>query len=142
MNIPRSIPLIRLYGNLIVPIQLELSEDIMARLTSDVTSAIERSSVSGLIIDLTGVGYMDSFITRCIRDLAVTARVMGVSTVMCGLSWVVVVTLVEMGLSIPGVRSALNLEQALTMLAPRDAFGAPDRSVALQVVRHSSTRVG
>jgi rsbT antagonist protein RsbS len=110
------IPLISLYGNLIVSIQISLTDGIVEALQNDVTRAIERSDVSGLIIDLSGVDLMDSFITRCIRDLALTARLMGVRTVVCGLRPAVVMTLVEMGLDVPGVTSALNLEHALEHL--------------------------
>jgi rsbT antagonist protein RsbS len=120
VNDTPRIPLIRLYGNLIVSIQVSLTDSLVDTLSADVTRAIERGSISGLILDLSGVDLMDSYLTRCIRDLAITARLMGVSTVLCGLRRAVVVTLVEMGLDIPGVTTALNLERALEALTRRD----------------------
>jgi len=110
------IPLIRLFDNLIVSIQVALSDEAIERLTGQVTDAIERTTVSGLILDFSGADVMDSHITRRVRDLAVTAGLMGVRTVVCGLRASIVVTLVEMGLAIPGVRTALNLERALELL--------------------------
>jgi rsbT antagonist protein RsbS len=115
------IPLIRLYGNLIVSIQVSLTDSMVDDLTADVTRAIERDPIQGLILDLSGVDLMDSYLTRCIRDLALTARLMGVTTILCGLRRAVVVTLVEMGLDIPGVTTALNLERALEALTRRAA---------------------
>lgn len=114
------IPLIRLFDNLIVSVQVALSDDTIERLTGQVTEAIERTKVSGLILDFSGADVMDSHITRRVRDLAVTAGIMGVRTVVCGLRASVVVTLVEMGLTIPGVRTALNLERALELLVVSD----------------------
>lgn len=133
MNEERPIPIIRLFGNLIVPIQVTLSDALVARLVSDVTGLIERQPVTGLIIDVSGVDLMDSHISRGIRDLAMMARLMGVDTVMCGLRPDVVTTLVEMGLDIPGVLSALNLERALELLLLRTvASEAPERRPAEQ----------
>lgn len=118
-----AIPLISLYGNLIVSIQVTLSDHLVARLVADVTNAIETAPVSGLIIDISGVDVMDSYITRCIRDLAMTARLMGTETVICGMRPVVVMTMVEMGLDLQGVSSALNLERALESLVRRAGSG-------------------
>lgn len=111
-----SIPLIRLFDNLIVPIQVELTDAIVEQLMVQITTAIENTTVSGLILDFSGALIMDSHITRRVYDIAMTARIMGVDTVVCGLRAAVVITLAEMGLSLPGVASALNLERALELL--------------------------
>jgi rsbT antagonist protein RsbS len=111
-----SIPLIRLFDNLIVSVQVALSDEIVERLMSQITDAIERSNVSGLIIDFSGADVMDSHITRRVHDIAVTARLMGVDTVVCGLRASIVITFTEMGLSLTGVTTALNLERALEHL--------------------------
>jgi rsbT antagonist protein RsbS len=113
----QRIPIINLYSNLIVPIQGAIGDNAMAQLTDDVTRRIERDSALGLVIDVSGVALMDSFITRNIRDLALTARLMGVDTVVSGLQPAVAITLVEMGLEIQGLQTALNLERALEHLA-------------------------
>lgn len=116
MSDAHSIPLIRLFDNLIVSIQVELSDAIVERLMEQITMAIESTTVSGLIIDFSGAYIMDSHITRRVYDIAMSARIMGVDTVVCGLRASVVITLTEMGLTLPGVSSALNLERALELL--------------------------
>ena len=125
-----SIPLIRLFGNLIVSIQVSLTDSLIERLISDITQAIERSQVSGLILDLSGVDMLDSHLTYRLRTLAVAARLMGVDTVVCGMRPAVVMTIVEMGLDLVGVSVALNLERALELLvnrAPEHADRAPEQ---------------
>ncbi len=72
--------------------------------------------VTGLIIDVSAVDVMDSYVTRVVRDLALTARLMGVDTVVSGMQANVAITIIEMGLEIPGVATTLNLEQALEHL--------------------------
>lgn len=110
------IPIINLYRNLIVPIQGSIGDQAMSQLTDDVTRSIERDAARGLVIDVSGVAMMDSFITRNIRDLALTARLMGVATIVSGLQPAVAITLVEMGLEIRGLETTLNLERALERL--------------------------
>ena len=117
MRTPQRIPIINLYANLIVPIQGTIGDNAMAQLTDDVTRRIEGDGARGLVIDVSGVALMDSFITRNIRDLALTARLMGVNTVVSGLQPAVAITLVEMGLEIQGLQTTLNLERALEHLA-------------------------
>lgn len=110
------IPIISLYSNLIVPIQGTIVDAAIAQLREDVTRRVDEESAHGLIIDVSGISMMDSFVTRSIRDLALTARLMGVHTVVSGLQSQVAITLVEMGLDIPGIHTALNLERALEYL--------------------------
>jgi rsbT antagonist protein RsbS len=109
-------PIIRLYDNLIVPLQGTMSDDSVCRLREDVTARIGVESAYGLILDLSALAFMDSFVTRVVRDLALIARLMGVSTVVCGLSPDIAVTLTDMGLDLPGVMTALNLERAIEAL--------------------------
>lgn len=113
----QRIPIINLYKNLIVPILGAIADSAMSQLQDDVTRRIEVDGARGLCIDVSGVALMDSFITRNIRDLALTARLMGVNTVVSGLQPAVAVTLVEMGLEFHGFETALNLERALEYLA-------------------------
>ncbi len=110
------IPIIGLYANLIVPIQGAIADDVMVQLQEDVTRRIEGGRVRGLVIDVSGIEILDSYLTRNLRDLALTARLMGVSAVVSGLRPAVAITLIEMGLEIPGVHTTLNLERALEVL--------------------------
>jgi rsbT antagonist protein RsbS len=113
----QRIPIINLYSNLIVPIQGAIGDAAMSQLTEDVTRRVAGDGARGLVIDVSGVALMDSFITRNIRDLALTARLMGVNTVVSGLQPAVAITLVEMGLEIRGLETTLDLERALEHLA-------------------------
>jgi len=123
VNALSRIPIIKLYRNLIVPIQGAVVDSTMTRLIEDVTTRIERDGASGLVIDVSGVEVMDSFMTRNIRDLALTARLMGVHTVVSGLAPSVAIALVEMGLELGvaaggqhGLVTTLNLERAIEVL--------------------------
>jgi rsbT antagonist protein RsbS len=110
------IPIIELYSNLVVPIQGAIDDDAMARLQEDVTQRIQSDGARGLVIDVSGIEFLDSFMTKNLRDLALTARLMGVSAIVSGLRPAVAITLIEMGLEIPGVKTTLNLERALEAL--------------------------
>jgi rsbT antagonist protein RsbS len=114
------IPIIKLKDNLIVSIQGSLGDRLVLQLKDDITNAIERGGVRGLVIDLSGIDVMDSFISRAIRDIGLVARLMGVRAVISGMEPMVAMTLVEMGMGLESVRAALNLEAALDLLA-RDA---------------------
>ena len=120
------IPIISLYGNLIVPVQGAISDKVMTQLSDDVARAIDSDTARGLIIDVSGIALMDSFVTRNIRDLALTARLMGIPAILSGLQPAVAITLIEMGLDIQGLETTLNLERALERLvqlrAEADSF--------------------
>lgn len=110
------IPIIKLYGNLIVSIQVSLSDRLVMGLKDDITAAIVRHDVTGLVIDVSGIDVMDSYISRALRDVSLIARLMGVGTVISGMHPVIAVTLVEMGLDLEGMHAAMDLEAALEHL--------------------------
>mgnify|MGYP003572141882 CR=1 FL=1 len=110
------IPIIKLHGNLIVSIQVSLSDRLVTRLTDYITEAILRTSADGLIVDLSGIDVMDSYISRAIRDLGIIARLMGVSTAISGMDPIIAMTLVDMGLDLKGMLSTLDLESAIELL--------------------------
>src|ERR1700722_19242007 len=124
------IPIIGLYDNLIVPIQGAIADDVMVTLQSDVMARIQDGDARGLIVDVSGVEVLDSYMTRNLRDLALSARLMGVTAVVSGLRPAVAITLIEMGLEIPGVYTALDLERALELLRvirdEKEAWGEGD----------------
>ena len=130
MKTTMRIPIIKLYTNLIVPIQGVLGDAVITQLQGDVTLRIEQDDPKGLVIDVSGMEMMDSFMTRTIRDLALTAKLMGVHTVVSGLKPAIAMTLVDMGLEIPGIQTTLNLERAIEALAQiqadEEAFNAGD----------------
>jgi rsbT antagonist protein RsbS len=110
------IPVIRLAGNFLVSIQVEMTDHMLAQLKEDVANAVDTGRASGLVIDVAGIETMDSFISRSICDLALIARLMGVQTVLCGIRPAVAVTLAEMGIDLRGVPSALDLDDAVALL--------------------------
>ena len=110
------IPIIKLRDVLIVSIQVSLSDHVVMQLKDDITAKIERTQARALVIDVSGVELMDSYISRAIRDISLVARLMGVRTVISGLDPMIAMTLVEMGLELKGVRTALDLESALESL--------------------------
>jgi rsbT antagonist protein RsbS len=111
-----KIPIIKLHSNLIVSIQIALSDDLVLQLKDDITEAIDRTGARGLIIDVSGIDVMDSYISRALRDISLIARLMGVRTVISGMDPMIAMTLVEMGMDLKGVSTQLNLEAALDVL--------------------------
>jgi len=108
----RHIPIIKLYDTLIVSIQVELSDRVVMQLKDDIANRIEAVGPRGLIIDVSGVDIMDSYISRTIRDIGQISQLMGVKTVICGLDPNVAMTLVEMGMDLEGVEPHLHMEAA------------------------------
>jgi rsbT antagonist protein RsbS len=111
------IPIIALPGSLLVSVHGTIDERQLTSLREDLASAVDRDEATSLIVDLSGVEFLDSYLTRTIRDLALTAKFMAIRTVICGMRPAVATTLVEMGLSIPGVSTELSVKRALERMA-------------------------
>lgn len=114
------IPIIKLYDTVIVSIQVELSDHLVMQLKDDVSAAIERLGPRGLIIDVSGIDIMDSYISRMIRDIGQIAKLMGVDTVICGMDPNIAMTLVEMGMGFEGVATHMSMESAFEALHEAD----------------------
>lgn len=119
-------PVISAYGSLIVAIQFDLTDELLEQLKSDVASEIERIGPRHLILDISGLEVMDSFVTRGVTDLARVARLMGVRTVISGMRPAVAATLVDMQVSLAGVDCAINLETALERVRRGEETGESD----------------
>ncbi len=120
MNVGSAGAMMTVEGTLLVQLNPTLTDAAVRQLRSVVGASLEAQAPRGLVLDLAGVDAMDSYITRCIRDLAISARLMGVPTIVCGVQPAVADTLVEMGLSLGEVLTALHLDGALRLLrAPR-----------------------
>ncbi len=113
-----AIPIIRLYGLLLVAIQVELSDALVKSLRSDLGREIQKGEVRGVVLELSGVDTFDTYIARSLRDIAQIAKLMGVETVLTGLDPGIAITLVEMGMQLEGVTTTLCLEDALDALLP------------------------
>ncbi len=112
----RRLPIIKLWDRILVPIQGEISDDLAEQLSQEVLREIHESGAHGLVLDLTGVWIMDSHLCSVLSNLASSARLMGTPTIISGLSPEIAMTLQTMGVELEAVRTALSLEQALTML--------------------------
>lgn len=126
------IPIIRLYDNLIVSVQVSLSDRLVMQLKDDITDAVERTNAQGLVIDISGIGLMDSYISKALHDIGLIAKLMGVRTVISGMAPLIALTLSEMGLDLKGMHMALNLEDALeslgTFIVTRDDYDESEAS--------------
>jgi rsbT antagonist protein RsbS len=116
MSETARIPIIKLYDNLIISIQVSLSDRMVQQLKDDVTEKIADLRPTGMVIDLSGIDIMDSYISRAIRDLCIIARLMGVATVISGMDHKIAMTLVEMGVGLEGVDTKRDLEGAIEYL--------------------------
>jgi len=112
----RRLPIIKLWDRILVPIQGEITDDLAEMLSQEVLREIHESGAHGLVLDLTGVWIMDSHLCSVLSNLASAARLMGTPTIISGLSPEIAMTLQTMGVELKAVRTALSLEQALTML--------------------------
>ena len=111
------IPIIRLYEDLIVVVQGTLTDRMVNQLKEDIPDALDRHDAQGVVISVAGIDVMDSYVSRMIFDVAVSARLMGVETVVCGINAMIAQTLVQMGMDMGGVPTVRNLERALELLA-------------------------
>jgi rsbT antagonist protein RsbS len=105
---------------LLVTIQVDMQDQMAMRLQDDLTNAISKSGAKGVLIDISALEMVDSFIGRMISDIAGMARILDATTVLVGMQPAVAITLVELGLSLPGIATALNVERGMALLRRKD----------------------
>jgi rsbT antagonist protein RsbS len=110
------IPILRIGDFLLATIQVDMHDQLALQLQEDLTSAIERHSAKGVLIDISALEMVDSFIGRMISDISNMGRILDARTVLVGMQPAVAITLVELGLSLPGVATALNVDRGMAML--------------------------
>src|SRR4051812_18631060 len=110
------IPVIELWGHLLVPLQGDIGDRQMQDMIDDVLRRLASRGADGLVIDASGIWIVDSHLCSGLGKLATAASIMGVPSVLCGLSADVVVTLQNMGFELSEVKTATTLEQALEKL--------------------------
>ena len=119
------IPILRMGRYLLVTIQVDMHDQLALTLQDDLTERIVRDRARGVLIDISSLDVVDSFIGRMIGNISAMARVLDAETGVVGMQPAVAITLVELGLALPGVRTALNVERGVAMLqASADAAGA------------------
>jgi rsbT antagonist protein RsbS len=110
------VPIIRLGDVLIATVQDELYDHDALQLQEELGQLLERGVAHGVVLDFSTVAIVDSFLGRLIGAIAAASRLLGAATVVVGLQPAVAVTLVELGLTLPGVHTALNAEKGLALL--------------------------
>lgn len=110
------IPILRMGEFLLVTIQVDMHDQLAMRLQDDLTREIALRASRGILIDISGLEMVDSFIGRMISDISGMARILDATTVLVGMQPAVAITLVELGLSLPGVATALNVDLGMKLL--------------------------
>jgi rsbT antagonist protein RsbS len=101
---------------LLVTIQVDMHDRLAMTLQEDLTTRISETSARGVLIDISSLEIVDSFIGRMLGNIAAMSRVLDAQTVVVGMQPAVAITLVELGMSLPGVRTALNVDAGMDLL--------------------------
>ncbi|WP_411082060.1 STAS domain-containing protein [Streptomyces sp. cmx-18-6] len=120
------VPVLRIGDVLLVSIQVDLEDQTVLNLQEDLAEQIVSRAARGVVIDITAVEIVDSFVGRMLATIASISRLLDAETVVVGMRPAVAITLVELGLSLGGVRTALDLEKGLALLR-RSATGTDRR---------------
>jgi rsbT antagonist protein RsbS len=118
------IPILKMGEYLLVTIQVDMHDRLALTLQDDLTDRIVRTRARGVLIDISALEVVDSFIGRMLANIASMARVLDAETVVVGMQPAVAITLVELGLSLPGVRTALDVDKGMALLTTMLANGA------------------
>jgi len=110
------IPILRMGDFLLVTIQVDMHDRLALNLQEDLTERISKTSARGVLIDISSLELVDSFMGRMLANISLMSRVLDAHTVLVGMQPAVAITLVELGLSLPGVRTALNVEKGMALL--------------------------
>jgi rsbT antagonist protein RsbS len=110
------IPILKMGDFLLVTIQVDMHDRLALNLQDDLTSAIVAAGAHGVLIDISSLEVVDSFIGRMLANIASMARILDAETVVVGMRPAVAITLVELGLSLKGVRTALNVDKGMNLL--------------------------
>ncbi len=119
------IPILRMGEFLLVTIQVDMHDQLANTLQEDLTNAISKTSARAVLIDISALELVDSFIGRMLANISQMSRILDAHTVLVGMQPAVAITLVELGLSLPGVRTALNVERGMALL--RDVLLAGEK---------------
>ena len=114
-----KIPILKMGRFLLVTVQVDMHDQLALQLQEDLTDRIVATRARGVLIDISSLEVVDSFIGRMISNIAAMARVLDAETVVVGIQPAVAITLVELGLSLEGVRTALNVDRGMALLQER-----------------------
>jgi rsbT antagonist protein RsbS len=119
------IPILKIGPMLLVSIQVDMHDQLALTLQDDLTERIVQTRARGVLIDISSLELVDSFIGRTLGNIAAMSRVLDAETVVVGMRPAVAITLVELGMSLSGVRTALNVERGMEMLHMATSRGGP-----------------
>ncbi len=126
------IPILKMGDCLLVTIQVDMHDQLAMTLQEDLTNQIVAARAHGVLIDISALDVVDSFIGRTLGNIAAMSRILDAETVVVGMRPAVAITLVELGLSLPGVRTALTVERGMELIRANadgrgDGDGRPQR---------------
>lgn len=110
------IPILKIGAALIVTIQVDMHDRLAVALEEDLSARIAETGARGVVIEISGLEIVDSFIGRMLDNIAAVSRILDADTVVVGMRPAVAITLVELGLTLSGIRTALNIERGLAMI--------------------------
>jgi rsbT antagonist protein RsbS len=113
------IPILQMGSTLLVTIQVDMQDQTALALQDDLAARISATSAKGVLIDISALEIVDSFVGRMLAGISSIARILDATTVVVGMQPAVAITLVELGLSLEGVRTALNVERGMELLQQR-----------------------
>jgi rsbT antagonist protein RsbS len=125
MNGAQRIPILKVGRVLVVPVQVDMDDQTVLGLQERILAELERTGARGVLIDISLLEMVDSFIGRMLSDIAAMARIMDARTVVVGIQPAVAITLVELGLELRGVDTVLNVDEGIKLL--RNEFGTDER---------------
>ncbi|HZY20271.1 MAG TPA: STAS domain-containing protein [Ramlibacter sp.] len=111
------IPILQMGSTLLVTIQVDMQDQMAMALQDDLANKISVTSAKGVLIDISALEIVDSFVGRMLASISGISRILDATTVVVGMQPAVAITLVELGLSLEGVRTALNVERGMELLA-------------------------
>ena len=111
---------------LLVTIQIDMHDQLALKLQDDLSNSIQKHARKGVLIDISSLEMVDSFIGRMVADISGIGKILGAETILVGMQPAVAITLVELGLSLPGVATALNVERGMALLRQKIDAGSED----------------
>ena len=120
------IPILKLGDVLLVTIQVDMHDQIATALEEDLTARIVSSGARGVLIDISALEIVDSFIGRMLDNIAAISRILDADTVVVGMRPAVAITLVELGLTLSGVKTALDVDRGMALIRRRDESAVDD----------------
>ena len=123
-----KIPILRMGQFLLVTIQVDLYDQLAENLETDLVNMVKKINAVGVLIDVSAVSIIDSFMGRILGNIAMMSKIMDAETVVVGMQPAVAITLIELGLPLKGVHAALNVQKGMELLKSKITLGSPEET--------------